>query len=411
MKKCIMIIAPQVLPIPDVRGGATEMLITNLLKENEKQHQVDFVVVSKYDKEAEKHKYLNSKFYYFDGDNLVNDKIKLLSFKFFILRVSTKIKRIAKKIGLVVKNWNDDIVYLDLFHFQCFQIAKKEKVDILINCGSGIVDEYKIFYKFPGKENIYYYLHWVQEENVKFRQIINNSISISSFVKNEWVKDKQIYGKNLVLYSGIDIQRFSFETNYTEKQKLRKSIGVGEKDTLIIYCGRLVREKGISELLKAFDLLNDNKNFKLLVIGSVAFANNASTDFSNAIVSKMKSIKSVTYLGYIPNDVLPKYYNISDIMVIPTTCQEGAGLVAIEGMASGLPLIVTDSGGMVEYVNNDCAIKIPIDDELPVNLKNEILRLAEDKEKMKKMGEAGKARSRLFSKENYYNNFVSLFDN
>lgn len=69
------------------------------------------------------------------------------------------------------------------------------------------------------------------------------------------------------------------------------------------------------------------------------------------------------------------------MQVVPSIWQEGAGLVAVEGMAAGLPLIITQSGGMVEYVNSDAAIQVPIDKELPHNLALNIKLLANDKQK------------------------------
>ena len=115
-------------------------------------------------------------------------------------------------------------------------------------------------------------------------------------------------------------------------------------------------------------------------------------------------------MGYIPNDQLPEYYATADMQVVPSIWQEGAGLVAVEGMAAGLPLIITQSGGMVEYVNSDAAIQVPIDKELPHNLALNIKLLANDKQKREKMGLAGRKRAELFNRENYYNNFVSVFE-
>ena len=66
----------------------------------------------------------------------------------------------------------------------------------------------------------------------------------------------------------------------------------------------------------------------------------------------------VIHVGYINNDELYKYYQIADMQAVPSMWEEAAGLVAIEGMASGLPLVVTRSGGMVEYVDEKCALTV-----------------------------------------------------
>ena len=167
-------------------------------------------------------------------------------------------------------------------------------------------------------------------------------------------------------------------------------------------------EKGIDKLLDAFELLK-NKPIRLLLIGSAGFSSNEQSDFSKQIITRAKSMTSVIFLGYVPNSFLPNFYQISDIQAIPSVWEEGAGLVAIEGMASGLPLIITKSGGMVEYVTDGCAIKVPIDNFLSYNLANSILWLFNNRETAKKMGFIGRKRAKEFSKEKYYNAFVKEF--
>ena len=65
-KNTILLIPPSELPIPAVGGGAIEQLITSLLRINEKEGKVRFIVISKHDIEAEKIVYKNSKIYYFE---------------------------------------------------------------------------------------------------------------------------------------------------------------------------------------------------------------------------------------------------------------------------------------------------------------------------------------------------------
>ena len=117
---------------------------------------------------------------------------------------------------------------------------------------------------------------------------------------------------------------------------------------------------------------------------------------------------NVIPLGYISYDKIHEYYAISNIVTIPSICQEGAGLVAIEGMASGLPLITTISGGMVEYVTDETAVQLPISEKLPSDLADAILDLAQNPEKRKAMGLAGKKRAAQFSNNAYYHNFLQL---
>ena len=73
-----------------------------------------------------------------------------------------------------------------------------------------------------------------------------------------------------------------------------------------------------------------------------------------------------------------------------------------------MPLIITDSGGMVEYANEKCAEIIPIDESISENIAQKIKKLADNNELRKKMGEAGKQQVQQYSKENYYYNFVRI---
>lgn len=406
--KTILLFMPQVLPVPAVGGGAIETLVTGLLNENERDKAARLIVLSKYDEKAAQIRYDCSKVYYFENGMLVNDKINALNFKFFLLRISTKLKRIARKLGVIIKSWNDDIVYLDFFHFQCYQIAKKEKVDAVVHEGGGNIDEFKIFYKLVGKENTYHHLHCETPENLHIRKIIPNSIAISDFVKNAWVKDKTIVGDNITLYNGIDLDRFSETITDDKKNELRNSLGLAADDFVVLFCGRIIPEKGAMQLLDAMSLIRD-KHIKLLLIGSVAFSNSVQTDYSQDVIKKANELENVSYLGYIKNEYMPQYYGMSNLMVVPSICQEGAGLVTIEAMTAGVPLLITESGGMVEYVG-DCAVKVAINDELPNNLAKNIDEISKNEKLRKELIKKGKERAKLFSNQAFYRNFINIFD-
>jgi glycosyltransferase involved in cell wall biosynthesis len=229
-------------------------------------------------------------------------------------------------------------------------------------------------------------------------------------VKKEWVINNEIPGCHEVLYNGIDIEKFQLKLSSKERLDERRKLNVSDDEILVIFCGRLIPEKGVKELLDAFELLS-NEPIKLLLIGNVAFSGNSVTDFSIEIMKRAEAAPNIIPMGYIPNGQMPVYYAISDIQVVPSIWQEGAGLVAIEGMASGLPLIVTRSGGMVEYVDEKTAIQVPIDEELVDNLAKEIRYLACHEYERKTMGEFGSKRAGQFSKEQYYEDFIEIAKN
>lgn len=399
--KTVMLILPELHPVPDIKGGSVELLVTNLLRENEKYNELRFIVISKYDEDAVKYHFKNSKIYYYrDGwfaDDLIKGK-KLLWGGYFAYQ--EKRKGFAKK-------FINKTVHFDRRLFQCLRVAKKEHAEVLVFENFYYPGSYIPLIRYFDRENVFMHIHYHREEVLSDRMVVSNSISISEFVKKEWAKDKSIVGKNKVLYNCIDPQKYDITVTTLEKEKRKRELGISPDDKVVVFCGRFIPQKGIKELLDAFDIL-DGKSVKLLLIGCYSYEKLNITPYSKEMAARAEKMGNVIYLGYIPNAKMQDYYAVSDMMVIPSIWQEGAGLVTIEGMAAGLPLIITDSGGMVEYVNDECAIKVPINDDLPRNLAAQIERLSGDAALRKEMGEAGKARAKRFNPKSFYDSYVRI---
>jgi glycosyltransferase involved in cell wall biosynthesis len=105
---------------------------------------------------------------------------------------------------------------------------------------------------------------------------------------------------------------------------------------------------------------------------------------------------------------MPRYYALSDIVVMPSLCDESAGKVAMEGMASGRAVITTTAGGIPEYVTKECGILLDRGDGFVSDLRAAILDLAQNAAKRRRMGTAGALESRRFAPAIYYANYVKL---
>jgi glycosyltransferase involved in cell wall biosynthesis len=97
------------------------------------------------------------------------------------------------------------------------------------------------------------------------------------------------------------------------------------------------------------------------------------------------------------------------MQVIPSLWEEAAGLIAIEGMLSGLPLIVTKSGGLIEYAPQDVACWVERDG-IVGNLESAITGLAQDPEKRDKMRRLSLKQAKEFPKSRFYNEFTEVFE-
>jgi glycosyltransferase involved in cell wall biosynthesis len=136
-----------------------------------------------------------------------------------------------------------------------------------------------------------------------------------------------------IINLGVDTKQFK-----PTKKNYRKKLGIGEKDIVIGYHGRISREKDLSTLLRAFvRIRRKDENIKLLIVG----------DGIEAIKRRLRNTPGVIMPGS-TNDVTP-YLNCMDIYVLPslteTTC-----LSVLEAMAVGLPVISTPVGYVQDYI-------------------------------------------------------------
>jgi glycosyltransferase involved in cell wall biosynthesis len=118
---------------------------------------------------------------------------------------------------------------------------------------------------------------------------------------------------------------------------------------VILFVGRLYKNKGLHNLITAFSLFTESLKDKatLWVIGDGIERN------SLEALSKSLGLKDkIIFFGHCANDRLPNYYAAADILVIPTTKIEGQGLTILEAFASKTAVIGTKVGGILEMIEN-----------------------------------------------------------
>jgi len=115
----------------------------------------------------------------------------------------------------------------------------------------------------------------------------------------------------------------------------------------VLYAGRLIERKGLNYLLDAFAQLNGQKDCRLILVGS---------GDQEALLKKQAEQtgqgQSVYFFGAVSHNLLPPFYRQADVFVIPSL-NEGMSNALLEAMASGLPVIATDTGGTDELVRNN----------------------------------------------------------
>jgi len=155
--------------------------------------------------------------------------------------------------------------------------------------------------------------------------------------------------KSDVVHLGVDASGFYPARDKKSKEMLRESLGIKKEAFVIFTVRNLVSRMGLENLIIAFGDLLKLKNLPplQLVIGGSGYLKTALQElaFRTAPVKD-----AVIFTGYISDDKLPDYYRAADLFVLPTRLLEGFGLVTLEALSSGLPVLATPVGANEEIL-------------------------------------------------------------
>jgi 1,2-diacylglycerol 3-alpha-glucosyltransferase len=178
--------------------------------------------------------------------------------------------------------------------------------------------------------------------------------------------------------TGIYLDRFSKGQVHTKDMiQLKESLNIRHNDFVMLFLGRISREKSIEKLIREFAKI-DKKNKKLLIVGG-----GPDKEYFESIVQELKITDNVIFTGMIDPTQVAKYYHISDLFV-NFSMTETQGLTYIEALASCVPLLVKwddNLEGVLEHGVNGYAFTI--DSEF-VSLAEKIISNVKLQEELKK---------------------------
>jgi phosphatidylinositol alpha-mannosyltransferase len=158
----------------------------------------------------------------------------------------------------------------------------------------------------------------------------------------------------------------------------------------ILFVNRLDRRKGFPDMLRAFALLSPRYPDALLVVAGDGKERRALRHLPGEVRDR------VIMLGNVPHHLLPPYHAACDLFCAPATGRESFGIVLVEAMAAGLPVVATDIPGYREVVRQEAeGILVPPSDHH--RLADAVGRLLEEPDLARKIGEAGRARAHRYS--------------
>ncbi len=148
-----------------------------------------------------------------------------------------------------------------------------------------------------------------------------------------------------IIPAGVDLGLF----RSLDKTQARKELGLSEKK-VILYVGRIEPLKGLDILLNAIAMLEDTSDTRLLIVGGKPGLDKE-LDRLKSLASQLGIANFVTFTGALGQTELPKYYSAADVFVLPSY-SESFGLVALEAMACGTPVVVSRVGGLKTFVKD-----------------------------------------------------------
>ncbi len=210
--------------------------------------------------------------------------------------------------------------------------------------------------------------------------------------------------KCIAVPMGINPQPFS-AVDPRAGDKLRARLGISLNTPLLLFVGALRYYKGLSYLLAA---LKEIAHAQLVVIGKGPMER----EWKN-LTHTLGITERVRFVGEVANPDVPPYYAASDVFVLPSSERsEAFGLVQLEAMAAGKPVVCTELGTGTSYVNVDGETGFVVPARDAHALAVAINRLIDDEPLRARMGAAGRARvENEFRLEKMVDRILALYEN
>lgn len=187
------------------------------------------------------------------------------------------------------------------------------------------------------------------EKDPRFRKYANQAFDKAKYIitisnKNQkLVKEIFKYDKSILIPNGYNADLFF--KKHIEKNNFLQHFNIKNKyDKIVLFVGKFTYFKGIDILLKATSIYENEKTLTIL-------AGNGELLNDMKYLANKLNLKNTVFIGNQPHDVLNKLYNIADVSIVPSR-NEAFGLVIIEALACGTPVIGSNDGGIPDIIHN-----------------------------------------------------------
>lgn len=227
-------------------------------------------------------------------------------------------------------------------------------------------------------------LHMHNEKHDAVHVHVDALAACSGYVR-DWYRERGFAADRFaVVRNGVDIAAYPPELRAPETlRRLRQRHGVPDDRFVVLFVGRISPEKGADLLVEAMRSL-DAQRFHLVLVGEWPRGEASRSErvrFAELLSGRLSGLPH-TILDTVPPADMPAMYGLGDLLVIPSRFEEPFSMVAIEGMAAGIPVIALRRGGMAEYMVDGENARVLDPETAPAGLAAAILAAAQEAERL-----------------------------
>ncbi|VVB95994.1 Trehalose synthase [uncultured archaeon] len=203
------------------------------------------------------------------------------------------------------------------------------------------------------------------------------------------------------VFNGVDIEGFKPRKKSTVLNKYN-----GENHKIILTVSKIIEQKGIQNIILAMpNILKYDGNIKLVIVGKGDYMANL-----NNLVQKLSIGNNVIFIGNVPFESLPDYFNACDLFVNPTIRQNGYDLTILEAMACEKPVVVSNIGSVPTAIEDGVdGLLVPTGDIK--KLAEAVIKVLKDQELAKRLGKAARKKiEEKFSLERMVDSTIKVYE-
>ncbi len=238
----------------------------------------------------------------------------------------------------------------------------------------------------------FFYYSWGKRHLRRWIRRIDGKIAVSPAATR--FVEKYFPGYYNIIPNGVDIAHFA-------KAKPLEEFQDGKLNVLFV--GRPEKRKGLDHMLPAFALVRkQRKDVRLIVVGAGKFDRYKR-------MARSLHVEDVEFRGYVSHEDLPRYHQSADVFCAPNTGFESQGIVLLEAMAAGLPIVASNIEGFASVLTHGVQglLVLPGD---AASLAGAILELLDDEPGRRRMGENGRHHAEDFSWDRISQQILSYYE-